>query len=830
MVKNALENLRFIRSDQDLLNADPRLAAWTKAAQQPSIVSEYQATKQPLKERALFAPLGVYEDDSVHLAWPEILAGPAQALVRSGDRVTTPVVAEDEFGNFLDQTGNVVRNRYTQDQQILDDASSLAQIAMLGGIAGTALKPSGAIGSFGGGRGPKEGIKNLEDELLSWFGNKQKEEASRAKKLEKGIAPVEGKSVLERAKREKVDYDIYRKMNETLGTDAVLDVLRKGEHLRPDGKGGYIGAPKVINSPQALGKMRKDLDKKFEQGVNALTLADPNRVGTWYDRAKFNQELTNEPYQLDRNLERHATYSAGQSPENELTAALKDEMFRAFGDTKSVAARKPQKERIDKAIAEGKPVPLGPKTGMYKDKNDPRIPNEGPFGVNDFRAAQTFGYTRPDGSAFQGTVSSTMHPFMDAETALMTARANERAVGGRTDWQGSHTQEVPWITGRAQDFYSRGNKGKGRYAGDELKGKLKAIVDSNNTFGDSLHKHVFNFTSERVPGPVTDHIPELKNASSAERQAYSDAAPWSIQIDPDDKYKRNAIISALKLRQIPTEAGPKNTVGIWKEGGKVENNPLELGMALVANPTGKDVLGEDVKQGLTAAIKLQAALDAQTAGAGHILNTRSGAKGKNAVLVDTRPQGEPLNGVMANGDLLAELNAILESKHGYTATASSKGIGIIPMNPSTPARKLKNVLKDVESILKREFPDANILKAKPDTIFTPGASKWQGDDLVKTPEFSGEVTQAVLEEFAKSHPDVAKNISENEGVRRVIGNIVKRDEAYPSSREDIQNMRKFFRDADWNKVVELMRQGVPIGTALAVMGYSLSALAEEPDH
>lgn len=153
MAQNALELYKRIKSDTQLnaLEADPRLAAWTKAAQQPAIVSEYQATQQPIQERGFIAPLGVYEDGSVHAAWPEILAGPVNAFSRQIDRSNTNITSEDDAGNFYDESGNVVGNRYTQDLNMAQDAFNIAGSATTGGLSAASLgMMDNALGSAGG--------------------------------------------------------------------------------------------------------------------------------------------------------------------------------------------------------------------------------------------------------------------------------------------------------------------------------------------------------------------------------------------------------------------------------------------------------------------------------------------------------------------------------------------------------------------------------------------------------------------------------------------------------------------------------------------------------
>jgi hypothetical protein len=305
-------------------------------------------------------------------------------------------------------------------------------------------------------------------------------------------------------------------MAEEQGDEAVLKAARAGKHLKPTAE-GYIGAPRTVTSGQGLGAMRRAMDTDFADSVEAVRLADPERLGTWYDRAKQGIAESTEPYQLPRTLEQHGVYSAGVSPESELTFALKHLNSRVAGDPQ-MAYRGAGMRNLDSAVAEDRPANMGFKIGEYANKNDPRIPNEGLFGVNDFRRAQGMGYTDPQGNPWKAGVSDTMHPFMDAETALQVDRANTAGTGGRTDWQGPHIQEVPWVYGKAQDLYGRGKRG--RYGGDELEGIKMSLQDANNTARDYMYKHAASATHEQIPGARLGHVPQALDMTPEEKLAY----------------------------------------------------------------------------------------------------------------------------------------------------------------------------------------------------------------------------------------------------------------------------------------------------------------------
>lgn len=684
------------------------------------------------------------------------------------------------------------------------------------------------------------------DDFITKFGSKADREAALAKRVQSqaedaaiqdaadlavgagAVSPA--RAVRARQSGPAVAPDYYRQLEADKGQGAVLSAVRAGKHLKPDGAGGYIGAPRTVDSPQGLGALRRGIDSQFDDGVEAIAYSDPDRLGTWYDRAKEGIAASAEPHQLDRVLDQHAVYSAGVSPESELGFALKHLNSRANGDP-TMAYRGAGMRNLDSAEAAGVPTPLAFKVGEYRAKNDPRLPNTGLFGVNDFRAAQGFGYTTPDGAIWKGGVSDTMHPFMDAETALAVDRANAAGVGGRTDWQGPHLQEVPWVYGKAQDLYTRGSAPKARFGGEN--GRELAVQEANNTARDYMYKHAGSATYESVPGASTGHVPSILDASPAAKKVYSEVGPWAV----DSPYtlgeaptvgagKRDAIYSAIGYRQLPSV----ESAGAYRNSrGVVEHNPMTIARPLLDFPTGGVGLVDDGTQNvLSAAERFRAAMDAQEAGAWNLPNSMASTAQKNGLVLDSRAAGDTLTGAQPSAEQLMAVNDVLD-KAGFSsrlgATASNRGMHVFPYNGTdgvtqTAMRELKKIYPE----LQKAFP-SEISPALSNTGYVPGIGKWGKGSVDPTAPFSGEATAGVLEDFAKLHPNVTQNISESEAVRNAIRAKTGRDADLPGAREDIQNMRKFFSEADWAKAVDLIRKGMTPAAALAAMGYSLNSMA-----
>ena len=662
-------------------------------------------------------------------------------------------------------------------------------------------------------------------EALAGFGKKKAKEAARQKEIQKAVKEAgeaaqdhadEGKKVGGQRKSGAVPADFYRKMEAEQGPESVLRAAKRGEHITRRADGSIIGAPRHITSGAGLGAMRKSLDTQFDEGVDALKFADPERVGNWYERAKAGQAASSEPHQLDRALDATAVYSAGVSPESELAFALKHMNTRALG-APEMAYRGAGMRTLDRAIEQDKAPKLAAKIGEYRVKNDPRVPVEGSFGVNDFRAAQGFGYTDAQGKPWKAGVSQQMHPFMDAETALMVDRANARAAGGKTDWTGPHLQEVPWIYGKAQDLYERGKKAT--YKGGS-EGMVRALRDANKTTADFFPKHTFSSTYEYVPGANTGHVPEILNAADDAKRAYGEVGRWDIDKTGEAALygmpesvgagRRDALHSAMGLRQLPAEQG----VGVYKNtAGQVENNPVTVTRTLANFPTGdSSTLHPNFREAMGAGERFRAAMDVQEAGAGNIVFTGSGRKGKDALLVEMPRQ--------ASADEMAAIQAALRGTN-FQPTATSRGVAIANFEDDAAAKAAAlRQLTGKKSALPGALPEgATLQKAGLEGVYEP---LQYGE---------GKATTAVLEGFAGLpegvSQSVTQNVSESEDVRRIIKDKMARDAQFDSARKDVELMRKFFSEADWAKAVELMRKGMTPAAAVAALGYSLNAMAAE---
>lgn len=153
-----------------------------------------------------------------------------------------------------------------------------------------------------------EGVQDVASnefpEALAGFGKKTEREAARQKQIQKDLRATLETATEEAEATKKVGgqrasgaipADYYRKMEAEQGPEAVLRAAKKGEHIHRRADGSIIGAPRHVTSGAGLGAMRKSLDQQFNEGVDALEYADPERVANWYERTKAGQESVYTP-------------------------------------------------------------------------------------------------------------------------------------------------------------------------------------------------------------------------------------------------------------------------------------------------------------------------------------------------------------------------------------------------------------------------------------------------------------------------------------------------------------------------------------------------------
>jgi hypothetical protein len=223
-------------------------------------------------------------------------------------------------------------------------------------------------------------------------------------------------------------------------------------------------------------------------------------------------------------------------------------------------------------------------------------------------------------------------------------------------------------------------------------------------------------------------------------------------------------------------------------------------------------LHPNFRAAMEAGERFRAANDVQEAGAGHIMFTGGNRKGKDAMLVEMPRQASA-----------AEMAAIQNALRGtdYMPSATARGVAIADYANDADAKAAAlRQLTGKKSPLAAALPEgATLTKGGIESVYTP------------LEYGQGKATEAVLRGFADLPEGVSQavtnNLSESEDIRKVIKQKMERDAQFASARQDVEQMRKFFSEADWAKAVELMRKGMAPAAAVAALGYSLPSMAEE---
>jgi hypothetical protein len=120
-------------------------------------------------------------------------------------------------------------------------------------------------------------LSQSDQMLLDTFGSKAEREAKTAKKVAKQAVTEKVAKTVERG--DKLAPDYFRQLENIMGPEDVLAQASAGKHLKPTSTGGYVGAPRTVDSPQSLGAMRSNFDTQFENAANAIATADSYFLG-----------------------------------------------------------------------------------------------------------------------------------------------------------------------------------------------------------------------------------------------------------------------------------------------------------------------------------------------------------------------------------------------------------------------------------------------------------------------------------------------------------------------------------------------------------------------
>lgn len=305
-------------------------------------------------------------------------------------------------------------------------------------------------------------------------------------------------------------------------------------------------------------------------------------------------------------------------------------------------------------------------------------------------------------------------------------------------------------------------------------------------------------TYEIAPAVSAGHVAEYKNWSPRRKQKYEDVAPYY------DKKGNDALYEAAGFDQLPTRQGAgayKNSLDKWEYNNLYTPRPL------------LDEWSPQTRADIEAIEGSRALFDANEAGAANF-PVRGASEGPPGMLLDT-------GGRLPTTDEMRRLTEALEpQKAGYGATTTNQGALVFPFHDNVPALDAG----PLQGIVRGAKPDS----VTSNTVYVPGVGKWGENGIIPSVPFSGEGTMGALERYANASPGLAEAIFNSPKPRAILRAKIVRDLFSPTSRQDIQNTRRFFSEADWPKAVEMIRKGMTPAAALLALGYATNTLAEEP--
>lgn len=336
-----------------------------------------------------------------------------------------------------------------------------------------------------------------------------------------------------------------------------LNLLRAQEAAQSDqylqrGTGGqYVGAPRGVNTPRKLAKMREGVDADVAKGAFG---AD------WYERARAAiQEMAgSDPAKADRLSKMLALYSPVTPPDANMGMALKQiNDYILKGDQSTAKPYMPYQAVKGRDIMRGEDPYLGEKVGVYQDHINPNKAEASKVrGVNDIWMGRSYDYPGVDGRPFERGFSDSEHSFLTGENLRAAMRAKEAGILPEgVDPNVGTVQAAGWVGNRYQQLLDE-NSGKIQKLID--KGKYEDLADfdkelqrraSSSYDGRTLDKYTGNETFELVPGRKTDHLDRAPDLPLGKRQELSKALDWAPPGQPDPLYK------ALGMPQRPTTEG-----------------------------------------------------------------------------------------------------------------------------------------------------------------------------------------------------------------------------------------------------------------------------------
>jgi hypothetical protein len=584
-----------------------------------------------------------------------------------------------------------------------------------------------------------------------------------------------------------------------LSPEEATAIAQRGDHLIQDKTGQYVGAPRGVDTPEKLQAMRDNFDAIAATGipgrmwypqsrsaVTEITGGDPARSRLAAGEMGLWSPQSTPPSNLGFMLQGHNAYEAGAPLDIVRTGA----QARAY-----LAAREAGGDDPGQLLQSR----LGKKTGPFAKHLDPTQANP-TTSVNDIWQARGFGYTNKDGGTFDRALTPQEHSFLDAETLLAADRANQKQLGGFTDWGSGNIQASAWVGARAK-----------KYMEEDGLSPEAAMAKAKVDFGDVLDKSTAAATYEQTPGAGVGHARAMVDRPYEERAAYGAQAPWT-----DPRTGEDVLYRSTGFYQRPT----LKTQGYYTPEGKTqaEVNPAFTARPLIDYAEGEEGEGRgpsDVSRGTMDAVEAtRAYLDAQEMGAHHKLLTTGKAGNMDSVHIPYERSLTP--------DEMTRLGDAVKP-FGLSPSDTGRGVSLLNFGDGPkPNQMLKALKGDLGNAIKGALPDTVPERAQQfSNALLQGK---RGSFMAKKYEGTGTATRSLFGTLDNPDiPAIGGKLDTME-LRQAALQRLLRDEDYAARtgdpiRQDIQNARRIIAESGLTGLRAALKAGkIPLPAVAGLLG------------
>jgi|GEM_PF-1622252 len=529
-------------------------------------------------------------------------------------------------------------------------------------------------------------------------------------------------------------------------SEEVLPKITKARHGGTVRAGQYVGAPRGVDTPQAVSAMVKNYLNAMLEGVQGRA---------WYREVSDDllSRSAGDTKVADQMADNLAVLSPANSVGGNANMSRNAHVQAMTGDPITAARFKNEQiPKLEQVYNEMRNY-IGLKRDPFsRQMSVAWAPERVGRGVNDMHEARVMGY--PENQ----TVSEANHAFMDRIRAAAIRIANERKLGGFDDWDTGSSQAAAWV-------------------GSKIRQGQIDPGDAGKSFATYFPRFEGSATYESTPGAATGHLPGLLDATPEARRAFDDQARW------DTEFGNDALYAAQGLMPGPTT----RTVGRYKD----ELNPVNVARPLAGTQMADTQLAEGSRRAMNATESFRSFFDAQEMGAWNTGRLLKGSQDKSTGLVLDIPSGLDQATMKTVADAL-------EPKGYWLANDKDGGIVVLGRNPAGDPSSEPNTLMgkamvaEVRAALKAAGVDikGNLTAHPVEKGSIYYGSAWQ--------DRGGEVTRQMLDAVAQS-PTTMAAFEKDARIPLLLFAKNERDAAwavnYGVTRPDILKAREIFAKA-----------------------------------